>query len=333
MHEPPSFRRIAMIGAGIGGLRCAAILAEHGVDVTVFDKARGPGGRMSSRRAPQPFGYDHGAQFFTARDPRFRQQVCAWVRAGVATQWRGRLVEIDGAQVAPLDDDQERYVGVPRMSAIGRHMAIGLDLRLESRIAHLERGAEGWHLTDVDNQNRGAFDAVLINAPPRQACDLLSSASPDLAARVGAAQMAPCVAVLAGWHDRLPISFDGAFVRGAELSWVARNSSKPGRDRSEAWVLHAGPAWSRDHFDTPAETSGPALLAAFASTVGRPLPPPDHLDVHRWAYAQVERPIGEPCLFDGAQALGACGDWCADGRVEGAFLSGQALADAVLAAE
>jgi len=46
-------RTTAIIGAGISGLACAQALAAAGQPVTLFDKARGPGGRMSSRRLPE----------------------------------------------------------------------------------------------------------------------------------------------------------------------------------------------------------------------------------------------------------------------------------------
>ena len=42
----------------------------QGWAVTVFDKGRGPGGRLATRRADD-LRFDHGAQYFTARDPRF----------------------------------------------------------------------------------------------------------------------------------------------------------------------------------------------------------------------------------------------------------------------
>ena len=70
--------RAAVIGAGLAGLRVAHRLAEAGAQVRVFEKARGAGGRMSTRRTD--FGaFDHGAQYFTARDPRFREQVLSLI--------------------------------------------------------------------------------------------------------------------------------------------------------------------------------------------------------------------------------------------------------------
>ncbi|NCG21139.1 MAG: NAD(P)-binding protein [Rhodobacterales bacterium] len=74
--------RVRVVGVGLCGATVAHHLARHGVSVTIVDKARGPGGRMSSRRSPEG-RYDHGAQSFTARDPCFLRQVRGWEAAGL----------------------------------------------------------------------------------------------------------------------------------------------------------------------------------------------------------------------------------------------------------
>ena len=71
---------IAVLGAGVAGAAAAARLVEAGLPVQVFDKGRGPGGRCSTRRsetASEP-GFDHGAQYFTARGPRLRARCADW---------------------------------------------------------------------------------------------------------------------------------------------------------------------------------------------------------------------------------------------------------------
>jgi len=42
--------RVAIIGAGLTGLTAASLLRDAGVEITVFDKSRGLGGRLSTRR-------------------------------------------------------------------------------------------------------------------------------------------------------------------------------------------------------------------------------------------------------------------------------------------
>ena len=61
------------------------------------------------------------------------------------------------------------------------------------------------------------------------------------------------------------------------------------------------------------------------------MPNPVYLSGHRWRYAFVEKSLGVACLSGGNHRIAACGDWCLGARVEAAFLSGRAAAEAVLA--
>lgn len=42
--------RVVIVGAGVGGLAAAALLAAHGLDVTVVERADGPGGKLRAAR-------------------------------------------------------------------------------------------------------------------------------------------------------------------------------------------------------------------------------------------------------------------------------------------
>ena len=117
-----SSQRVAVVGAGVSGLACAKYLGDHGMDVSVFDKARGTGGRATTHRSGH-HAFDSGAQYFTVRDPRFVTQVDEWVLAGMAAPWRGDIVRLCAGQVAtpnamPSESSRQRFVGVPGMSAI-----------------------------------------------------------------------------------------------------------------------------------------------------------------------------------------------------------------------
>jgi len=167
-----------------------------------------------------------------------------------------------------------------------------------------------------------------VTVPAPQAGPLLAE-EPWLEEATRRARLHPCWAVLAAYAEALDVPFDGAFVEHPALSWVARNSSKPGRPPGEAWVLHAGREWSEAHLEGDPREVAPLLLAAFDEVVGRALPRPVFLHAHRWRFAQPDPALEAPCLWDSAARLGAGGDWCGGPRVEGASLSGSALADRV----
>ena len=325
---------VAVVGAGVAGLVAAQTLAEHGVTVQVFDKGRGAGGRISTRRHGE-HTFDHGAQYFTARGEAFRLQVQSWVEEGVVAPWAGRLMALAPKSVEPVPEAIGRYVGVPGMSAVARHLAAAVEPRLGVRVERLEPAHPGWTLRDTDGQDLGRFDAVLLSVPPAQAVPFLERA-PELAALAASVELLPCWALMVCFDTPLESEFDGAFVNGPDeepwnaLSWVARDSSKPGRPPGERWVLHGAPGWSAQNLEEEPEVVTRRLLDAFFQITGLPPRDPIFLRAHRWRYSIARAPLTEGYLWDGNLGLGLCGDWCSGSRVEGAFSSGLALAGRVL---
>lgn len=318
---------VGVVGAGVAGLVCARELAANRFDVSVFDKGRGPGGRTSTRSAEPGLRFDHGAQYFTARDPRFREVTADWLVRGVVAEWSGQVVRLDGEAVADTSP-QPRYVGVPGMSAMARDLAAGLRVRTGTRVVAATRGRSGWILVTEDQDTVGPFDTLVVTLPAPQSASLLGSH--PLAATVAAVQMTPCWAVMVAFEARLEVPWDGAFVHGSPLSWVARNSSKPGRGgQLDCWVLHASPEWSAARVDAAPDVAARELLGAFSLAVSGRLPAPRHLAAHRWLYSHGADPADRRVLSDEEAGLAVCGDWLAGGRIEGAFTSGISAAEVV----
>jgi predicted NAD/FAD-dependent oxidoreductase len=326
--------RVAVVGAGVSGLACASTLAARGAQVTVIDKGRVPGGRVSTRATA--FGtFDHGAQYFTLQHHRFEAAVQSWQVAGAAAPWSGRLLAYDKGVSCEKTLSAMRFVGRGGMEAIGRHLAAGLNIEQGRRVARIERRNARWYLVDDAAQEvsmRG-FDVLVLAMPSTQAAELVRDHSP-LARTMAAVEWAPCWAGMLALARPAKAPFDGAFLNdNPVLSWVARDSSKPERAPvpgiAERWVLHGRPQWSNRYLELEAAKAAQQLLKAFAAQIERDLVPA-HLAAHRWRYATPINPLRQDFLWDHDARLGAIGDWCNGPRVEGAYLSGLALADALL---
>ncbi len=307
--------QIAIVGAGMAGLSCATRLAALGHDVALFDKGRGPGGRMATRRVEADgtmLRFDHGTQYFTARDPRFVEQVARWEREGVVARW-------DAA-------GEDAWVGTPAMNAPIKAMAEPHDVQFRTRIEQLLRDGDGWQLDGEGAPDR-RFDAVVVALPAEQAGPLLQQHASAMGDLADTTSSAPCWTIMAAFEQRLPSEQDTIRHHGA-IGWAARNNAKPGRGSAECWVVQASPDWSRTHLEDEATAVETALLDQLADAIGAPLPPRLAISAHRWRFARSGS-AGEEALWDAQQRIGVCGDWLLGPRVEAAYLSGLILAETV----
>ena len=318
---------VGVIGAGMAGLACARELAATGFDVTVFDTGRGLGGRTATRRAEPNLRFDHGAQFFTVADPLFREVTDDWLARGVVAEWIGRIVRLENKTV--IDSSrQPRYVGMPGMSAMAVDLAVGLCVRTATQITAVTHSAVGWTIVTEANETVGPFDTLVVTLPAPQTAGLLGSH--HFGAVASHVKMTACWTIMAAFESRVELPWDGAFVHDSPLAWVARNSSKPGREReADCWVLQASPEWSAAHLEAPADRVSKDLTEAFEAVVAGPLPSHRYAVAHRWRYGQCSELDERRMLFDPKMGLAVCGDWLAGGRVEGAFLAGIKAADAI----
>jgi len=331
---------VAIIGAGISGLMAARTLQDHGIRVTVFDKGRGLGGRMSTRRIGNPGDgktFDHGAQYFTARDRRFIRYVSSWIQQGVVAKWpdheKGsdqKIVVLEEGIIKSESSADDRFVAVPGMNAICKHLADNIDVRTQKRIAKITSADGSVELFDESDQSLGQFDRLVVSAPAEQTAELLTG-FPDLANKISKIKMNPCWAVMAAFENSTTDRWAGAFLHGSFLSWAARNSTKPGRNSDvEHIVVHANPQWTTEHWEHDANEVAEKMLTEFWRVTGISPIPHTHLQSHRWKYAIPIEPSVDRCIADKSTKVVACGDWASGSRVEGAFLSGAAAAGRIL---
>ena len=325
--------KVAVVGAGLSGLACANALSRSGHAVRIFDKGRGPGGRASTRRSEidgVEVSFDHGAQYFTMRDPELAARVAKWEQRGVVQRWEGRIAVLGEGGAVESYSTKDRYVGTPGMSAIAQYLAHGQDLRCGVTVSRIQRDGRGVRVLDQSGSSLGEFDFVVVTAPPAQTKALVSAASETIAARAASVVMMPCWAVMAAFEPGLDLPYDGAFINEGPLSWIARTSSKPSRtDRPDRWVLHASATWSTSHLEDERDAVAHELLEACFEATGAPRLAPIWTHAHRWRYALAENALEDGCLLDPEAHVAACGDWTCGNRVEGAFLAGLAAARAV----
>ncbi len=315
----PDSPTVAVIGAGPAGLMAARTLRDHGLETTVFDKGRGPGGRTSTRRDADR-SFDHGAPFFTLTDPRLSRLKESWKDQGLIAPWP-----------APSQEPQT-WTAIPTMSALAKHLASDCRLLTNTRVTSLNRKDDEWWISAEqlsDEQTYGPFDAVIVAIPPEQAADLVSASAHlhDTATSVHS-EAVWCAAITLG--EGLSVSENVMNSASGPLSLAIKNSAKPGRDAGETWVLHARADWTAANMEAEREDVIANLCREFFDMVGCAPQEITHSMAHRWKYAQASNPLKIESDWDEELRLGLCGEWLHGGSIEGALLSGMAAAGRIV---
>lgn len=322
--------RIAIIGAGLAGVTLASLLAKH-AKVEVFEKSRGLGGRMATRHAGT-VDFDHGAQYFTIRDPAFHALLEPALDAGVVQAWNRPLHRIDAeGKLDVLPDRSARFVAQPAQTALAKFLARSLTVTRDTKITGIEGGPGRWWLMTERGESFEPFQWVISTAPAPQTLALLPL-DPDDASAVQNVRMSGCFTLMLPLPQGFTLPFSAAQVEHPVLSWIAANHTKPERGAAPAIVVHSNNAWAETHLEADLGWVKARMATALLALL--PTLPPAALDsgiLHRWRYASVEQPLGKPFLLDADRQIAACGDWCIGNRVEAAFQSAAALAETLLA--
>ncbi len=319
---------LAIVGAGVAGSTAARVLQGSGRSVVLFDKGRGPGGRAACRRGK----FDHGAQFFTARDPRFHRVVQQLAQQHWVAPWECRSGMLGAQGFHPLRPEVARWVGTPGMSQLVEGLQAGLTVHFEHTVSGLQRQSDGCYL-QLGERRVGPFQTVILTAPAPQSHALLQPVAPGLANELSAIDYDPCLAAMVELKAPSALDFDAATVAEAEdgLGFVTRNTSKPHRQAEpERWILHSSVAFAREQLEASPESWTDRLWQQFCTRTGLSPDLAGEIKGHRWRYARVSKTLGKPFLWDPDLQIGWAGDGALGPRLEAAFLSGLQLAEALV---
>lgn len=318
--------KIAIIGAGFSGLSAAHLL-KNDADITLFEKARGVGGRMSTRRAT-PYFFDHGAQYFTVCTQPFQSFIQPLIDQNIIKRWDPRYINFDDKEIIERknwSEENPRYVGVPGMNMVAKHLAKDFNFHINTKITSLHKKGK-WQLTDDQGQQYLNFDWVISSVPSPQLVDLMPE-NFKYKQHINTIKMHPCFSLMLGFEKKFPLEFEAAHITNSDLSWIGVNSHKPERANLFTLIIHSSEKYAKNHINHAHEEVMGHLVAETSRIIGYNLKNVDYKALHLWRYTNTHTRGSSKIFLDYDNKIGACGDWCVGGRVEGAFTSAYNLAN------
>lgn len=320
-------KRIAIIGAGISGLTLAKNLKDI-AQVEVFEKARGVGGRMSTRYA-EPFSFDHGNQHFTVRTKPFQSFLNPYLESGIVSEWSGKVITLElGKKITKRLWFEPHFVASPNMNQLCKVLSDGIAIQTNTEIAPLtKKDSDGWHLFSKEGIFLGVYNWVIATAPPLQTANLFGQFLPN-ESPLHESKMNSCYSLMIGFKKPWEKQWIAAKVWNNAIDWISINSTKPGRDKSvTSIVAHATKDWSDANLAADLEEVKRSLVGPFEKLTEISCSEADYISVHRWRYATVSETRNSGFYLDENVQLAATGDWASASRIEEVWTNATNLAN------
>lgn len=316
---------ILIVGCGLSGLIAAQTLQEAGYKVLVLDKGRGVGGRLATRRIG-PGRLDHGAQFFTTREPAFEAMVADWRTAGLVFEWSRGWDNEAG---------HPRYAIQGGVNALAKHLAQNLDIRRQTTVTRAWTEADDWFV-ETHSGNTFKTGTLLLTAPVPQSLAILAAGNTFLRpvdqSALERIRYTRCICGLFWLDGDINVPDHGVLqLEGEPITWLADNQRKSISPEARLITVHTAPDYSEKHWDSDREM----VLDEIQAVLQRHLQPGCAVkdrQYHRWGFAMATVCHPEPYLRAAElPRLVFAGDAFGDRpRIEGAALSGLAAANHLL---
>ena len=297
-----------IIGAGMAGLSAARILTQKGHDITVLDKGRGVGGRMSTRTIENAKA-DHGAQYFAVKTPEFQALISEFQSENIISEWH--LAQRENV----------RYVGAKGMNTIPKKMAFSLNVLVNEKVVLVENNR-----VKTESGNVYDFDTLIITIPIPQVIDLFHNSKIDFSHQdisiLKEIEYVPCIAVMAVLKEPTDIISGGVILENQPVAWIADNFQK-GITETPTVTLHASATYSAERFDDDLQEVAKELLTSVNQCVKAENV--ISFQTHRWRFSNATKRFEKPFYQIENKNIYLGGDGFGIGNVEGAFLSGYYL--------
>ena len=348
---------VAIAGAGMAGLSCAAKLKAAGLRVVVLEKSRGIGGRVATRRL-QNACVDHGlpvfdsdflelAQTFGIPRASALQILQPWPRDKV---FQAHQLGTSGSwEITALPPDmQSGWVAAAGVTAIAKQLAAHLPIEREFRVHQLRVMNAGsqtyWQLLPATTSGGSpaiTAQIVVLAIPAPQALalytPLISQGFPaNIQRQLEQVTFEPRLSAIASYAadtEADPLPWQELHYRDHPVLQRTLNEAAKGRSpQGPLLVLHSTDDFAAQFLETDDLMPAGQIMVESAAAVGPQwLNQPCQLQVHRWRYGIASGSYPGTGIFaQGKAPLWLCGDWCTGHKLADAVQAGQRTATEIL---
>ena len=307
-----------IVGSGIAGSTIANLLSKK-YSVEIFDKARGPGGRASSRRYKKDLSFDHGLQYISPKSKEFTRFILDLEKKKILKKWHGNHLDFTFKK----KDELPKYIGVKGNNAIPKYLIKNIKANFQSLVTNINFKNNYWEIT-INNKKIINFKNLILTCPYPQLMSLGSKYLPKQIVK-SKIQMVPNITVMLSYKSKSKLSINSIKFNDDKLAWAANENSKERFKSNEIlWTLQCTEKYSKkiiNLFKNDSNIYTEEIVKKFENLTGFQSKNLIIKSINWWRYAYSLKFINVSKLWYKKLNLGICADWISGFKVENAWLS------------
>ena len=311
-------KKVSIIGTGLSAIFSAIHLRKNtDLEINLFDKARGLGGRLATRRA-EDGKFDHGAQYFSIERISNLPEIQMLINEGVISNI----------------EDKDIYFSPDGMTNIAKKLLMDFNIFKEHKLVSIDKENENYKLF-FENGSTFNSDYIIMSCPMPQSLEILNKSKIDydnnLIKDLEDLSYFPCIVVMIKSEIKLS-NLDkhiGTDVDSKDISWIGDNYGKKVSSIENYYTIQCSPEFSYENFENDYDETNKKLKHEMEKIFGSNY---QILSNHKWRYSIPKNFYqGDNSLvINQKDFLGLCGDIFTNGRFDGAITSGLSIADKFL---
>lgn len=302
--------KIAIIGAGFSGCLIYKKLIANSFDVTLFDKSRGTGGRLSTKYIGNYF-IDHGTSIIKSSDDNFINFLDRKVREKV-------LIKKDNS-----------FIPKNGINKLCSSMINKEDLIKNTRIIKADYLDNKWSLEDENGKVFNDFDALILTIPTPQILDMKISLDEKIKKSLEKINYDSIVSLICHRKNRLDKKID-QLMNNKDIKKVVNNSLKYNYNDFDSYVIHFNEEFSNRYSNLSKDEIFKEVYSVLNKELNFDIRDEFETIQHFWKYAFSKNSLDEEFLFDNESFLGICGDYFKCNNLKSSFHSAIKLSEKLI---
>ena len=315
-------KKIGIIGSGFSTSVLCYYLNEK--DIIIFEKARGPGGRSSTRKVDNIGVFDHGLQYISPKNKEFKDYI---LNLKLIKQWDGEFIELDGKE--KLLPQSEKFIGINGNNDFVKANVNSEICKFQCKINKIQFHDNHWELINEDNETFSC-EKLILTTPQEQTYELIENLNLDLEKKENI--MKPCFTMMLGLKKTNSLNYSGYVIKNNKIiSWCANETSKIRELNNQDLTLmtiQSTEEYGFANFKKYKENKEEILnevLSEFLKIFNLTHEDVVHKNIHGWLYAYADKTESN-VYWNADLGLGITGDWFTGGRAENSWENARVIA-------